>query len=509
MLPLAQLKSFAKTAAATLARQRDLSDFEIYCSSGEELITRLNYTSDIACRGVEEVKSSAADGFALRVVFRRDPHQSASAFEAGDLSLESLRRAVERARRSPVLDPHFPGLPGGDCTLHLAPLGANALVGVRDQIVVEAAWAILRRALKSFARSKPAGLTAAGLIIGGDITLVRDRIVIGSSRFSDIRIDQSAHFSSSVTAIIEALDAKGSASALGGSLDALRRVGVLGSQAVERAVKLKGGRRMPSGDYRVMLGPQPVAEILNNMVVPSLTAGAFFTASSAYQGRFGAPVMDSRLSLSDDPQTQVGALRRRITCEGLAARRVDLIRNGRLVGLLSNFYDARRLAADDERREKLGPESADEIEIPPLAGYRIGDGNGRRFDAHPMTAASNVVMRGRGGISERAMLRELGDGIYVGRVWYTYPINGQRAGDFTCTVTGDSYLVEGGVPVAPLMPNCLRINGAIEQVFGRVAAVGSRLGAVPIWGSSEAYYVPALVVESLPLSAIEHGIDSD
>jgi len=510
MLTLNNLKSFAKTAAAMLSRQRDLSAFEVYCSSGEELIARLNYTSDIASRGVEEVKSSAADGFAIRVAFQRDPHQNASACEAGDFSLDSLRRALERARRSAAIDPHFPGLPDGAPALRLAPAPANSLIGARDSGVVEASWAILRGALESFARRKPAGLAPPGappgLIIGGDITMLRDRIALAASHFADIRTDQSAHFSASVTAIVEALDAKGTATALGASLDELRRLRSLGRQAVERALKLKDGRRLPGGDYRVMLGPQPVAEILNNLVVPSLTAGAFYSASSAYQGRFGAPVMDSRLSLSDDPQARAAALRRRITCEGLPARRIDLIRNGRLVGLLSNFYDARRLAADSDLRDKLGSEAADGIEFPPLAGYRIGDSGGRRFDSHPVTAASNVLMSGRGGIGERAMLQALGDGIYVGRVWYTYPINGQRAGDFTCTITGDSYLVKDGVAVAPLLPNCLRINAAIDQVFRHVVAIGNRRVAVPIWGSAEAYYAPALVVESLPLSAIEHGV---
>lgn len=505
MLTLADLKSFAKAAAATLSRQRDLADFEVYCSTGEELIARLNYTSDIACRGLEEVKSSAADGFAIRIVLRRNSRESATAYEAGDLSLEALSRALERARRAAVFDPHFPGLPDGPKAVGLPPPRAGDLMSAPDNAIVEAAWAIIRRALETFARRKPAGLTLPGLILGGDVTILRDRIALAGSRFADIRTDQSAHFSASVTAIVEALEAKGSATALGSSLEELRRLSALGSQAVERALKLKGGERLPGGRYRVMLGPQPVAEILNNMVIPSLTAGAFYAASSAYHGRFGAPVMDPRLSIADDPQAEPGAVRRRITCEGLPVRRVELIRDGRLVGLLSNFYDARRLAATDSRRENLGPGAADGIEIAPVSGYRLGEGGGRRFDAHPGTAASNVLMRGRGGIGERAMLKALGDGIYVGRVWYTYPINGQRAGDFTCTVTGDSYLVKDGKPVLPLVPNCLRINAALDQVFRQVVAIGNRRLAVPIWGSSEAYYVPALVIDALPLSAIEHA----
>ena len=73
--------------------------------------------------------------------------------------------------------------------------------------------------------------------------------------------------------------------------------GRAGRDAVTRALALGGGERPPGGTYRVVFGPQPVAEILNYMVVPSLSTGAFHAASTAYHGRFGAQVMDARLSL--------------------------------------------------------------------------------------------------------------------------------------------------------------------------------------------------------------------
>ncbi len=100
------------------------------------------------------------------------------------------------------------------------------------------------------------------------------------------------------------------------------------------------GVRPEAKNYRVVLGPQPVAEIINYMVLGSLTTGAFHAASSAYHGKFGAEVMDTRLSLIDDPGDALAArCVRAITCEGIPAKRVDLIRDGKLVGLISNFYD--------------------------------------------------------------------------------------------------------------------------------------------------------------------------
>jgi len=111
-------------------------------------------------------------------------------------------------------------------------------------------------------------------------------------------------------------------------------------------------------------------------------------------------------------------------------------------------------------------------------------------------------MRTRGGRNERDLVRAVGDGIYVGRVWYTYPINGQRAGDFTCTVSGDSYVISGGRLSAPLAPNALRINANIEQVFANPVGVGNRTAPALVWGSPEAYYTVAVAAGEIPFSAI-------
>src|ERR1700719_2927398 len=111
MRTTADLRKFVREAAALLARESDFSAFEIYCSTTEHRVARLNFTSDIPSRGLEEFKSLNADGFALRVGMRRDPHETGSATEAGDLRLDAVRAAIQRARATTVIDPHFPGLP--------------------------------------------------------------------------------------------------------------------------------------------------------------------------------------------------------------------------------------------------------------------------------------------------------------------------------------------------------------------------------------------------------------
>ncbi|MBI3759791.1 MAG: hypothetical protein HY269_08580 [Deltaproteobacteria bacterium] len=511
MRTIADLRKFVREASALLARERYLAGFEVYCSSSEHRVARLNFTSDIPSRGVEEFKSLNADGFAIRLVMRRDPHETGSATEAGDLSLDAVRATIKRARAATVIDPHFPGLPADPSKF--APQKEQASVGdlmrAKDNAIAASAWQIVGGAISAFEKGVPLKLPHPGLIVGGDVSVIRDRIAIGTSTFADIRSDESAHFSSSVTALVESLDAKGTAAAMGSSVDEMRRAGArLGSDAVVRALKLRHGERPPAGEYRVVLGSQPVAEIINYMVLGSLTTSAFHSATSAYHGHFGARVMDERFSLADDPVPKTGPVRRRITCEGLPAARTEMIRSGRLVGLLSNFYDSHRLTTDEHRAEKLGPEAGTKLQFPVRSGYRLGESPARRYDAHPGSTGTNVIMRTRGGVGERELIAAVRDGIYIGRIWYTYPINGQRAGDFTCTVSGDSYVIRNGKIANPLAPNAFRINANIEQVFGKPLAVGKRSELAVVWGSPEAYFVPAIALEGIRLAQVG-AADSD
>jgi PmbA protein len=506
MLTLAEMKSFVREAGKLVARERDLAAFEIYCASAEHRVARLNYTSDIPSRGVEEFKALNADGFALRIVTQRDAHEIGYASCAGDLSLEAVRDALARARRSLVIDPHFPGLPQ---PLAIKPAGdarraANDLTRASDGALAAAAWKIVAGAIQEFSSHTPLELPHPGFIVGGDISIMRDRMAIGGSNFRGVMADEGAHFVSSVTTLIEALDAKGTATAVGGSRAEMRAAAErLGRDAVARAIALRHGERPPAGTYRVVFGPQPVAELLNYMVMPSLTTGAFQAASSGYHGRYGTLAMDPRLSLADDPEAKSGPVRRRITCEGLPAKRTELVHRGKIVGLLSNYYDTHRLLADEHRDEKIGTAGAGmKLAFPPHSAYRLGEGPTRRFDAHPGVTGTNVIMQARDGLDETKLIKAVGNGIYIGRVWYTYPINGQRAGDFTCTVSGDSYVIRDGKLAAPLAPNALRVNANIAQVFAQPIAVGKRARPAVVWGASEAYFAPSIAAEGIALAAV-------
>src|SRR5205823_2812580 len=180
MRSLNDLKKFAREAASVLRRDKDLAAYEVYCSSGEHKVARLNYTSDIPSRGIEELKSLDADGFSLRIVTRRDPHETGSASIAGDLSTAAVREALGRARAALILDPHFPGLPAGPPRLKESPASQDGtdLLRARDSALATAAWNIIAGASAQFDQQSPLKLAHPGLVLGGDVSLMRDRVAI-------------------------------------------------------------------------------------------------------------------------------------------------------------------------------------------------------------------------------------------------------------------------------------------------------------------------------------------
>ena len=127
-------------------------------------------------------------------------------------------------------------------------------------------------------------------------------------------------------------------------------------------------------------------------------------------------------------------------------------RPGRLVGLLSDYYSTQQMLHDPRGREKLGVDPREhQGALVPRNGFRFS-GGGRHFNKPPRIASTNIVVEGTEPQPSEELLRRVGDGLYIGRLWYTYPINGAAAGDFTGSVVADSFLIKNGRMEAPIRP---------------------------------------------------------
>jgi PmbA protein len=511
VIAAADLARAAQAALELVQAQPGVREAEAFVAANASLLARLCYTSHIPSNGVEEPKSSESRGLGLRVVFDGpDGPRLGFGSEPSDLSPRGAERALARARAAAVRDPEFVSLPRpGREARTLVDYHDSRLMALDDAGLVEAGWTIVQGALRTFLASSRlaelAGsddaLRALGLVVGGDVTIVQERVAIAATHLPGVQTDESSLITAFVTAMVERYQAKGSGWSTGTRLDHF--TDEAGVEAAQNAIAAVEGRRVRSGRYTVVLGRQPVTDLLNNLVVPGLMARAFYTSNTPFLGRLGQPVAAPRLTLYDHG-AQPGLMGSKgITCEGLATGRTDLIRDGVMVGCLSNWYESQRLLGDPALADKLGATGpAAEAALVPRNGFRFAEGGGRRFDAPPGTAASNVIVEGTNTVSRDELLRTVKDGLLIGRIWYTYPINGRRAGDFTCTVVGDSWIIQDGRPVAPLKANTVRINDNIRNILDNVIGVTKDVKGTIVWAADEVVYAPEIAVQGVRVEEI-------
>lgn len=518
MIPLSQLQRAAAEGLAFLRSQEDVEEAEVFVSSNGILLTRLNYTSHIPCNGVEEPKSIVNYGVGVQVVFRSGDGESRRigfGSEPSDISPDGVRSALEKARHGASADPEFSTLarPTGEQRT-LFDYHDPALMEIADADLTDSGWKVVNGALRVFETSEtladlagnPDRLAELGLIVSGDVTILQERMAIASSAMPEPQTDESTLIMSFITSMVEREGAKGSG--YGASTTLAGFTDEPGREAAQNAIAQIGGVRVPSGEYRVVFGRQAVMELLHYIVMPGLNTGMFYAAGSPFMGKLGQRVASEKFSLYDDGAARGLVGSKGITCEGLPTGRTDLIRDGVLVGLLSNHYESQRLQKDPKAREKLGVDPTGWASaFVPRNGFRFARGGGRHFDAQPGIHPTNVIVPGDID-GTAAMCRLVGDGLYIGRIWYTYPVNGLRAGDFTGTVVADSYVIRDGKLAEPLKPNTLRINENVHRFLNGVIGVSKEGKPTLVWAADEIVYAPEIAVESVRVDAIAEYMEN-
>ncbi len=511
MIGTAELATAVEQALAYLSAQPDIRESEVFAAANGALLARINYTSHIPCNGVEEPKSTESHGLGIQVVLDT-PAGPLLGFgsEPSDLSIDGVERALGKARRAAVADPEFVSLPHSSSEQRtLWTYHDPRLFDVRDEELVQTGWRVVQGGVRAFQTSSrlaalaagESGLRALGLILGGDVTILQERIAIATSHLPRVQTDESTLLMAAVTAMVEAHGAKGSGWWTGTRLDDFTDQAAL--DAAAGAISAVDGDRVPSGEYRVILGKQPVADLLNNIVIPACTAGSIYSQSSPFLGKLGRRVAVPQLTIYDHGAIPGFMGSKGITCEGLPTGRTDLIRDGVFVGCLSSWYESQRLLRDPKLTEKLGgAPAAARSALVPRNGFRFDAGGGRQFDSPPGVSPSNVIVEGSEPVPLTELLRSVDHGLYIGRIWYTYPINGLRAGDFTCTVIGDSYLIRDGRLAAPIKANTLRINDNISRVLGNIVGIAKDPKGTIVWAADEVAYTPEIACTAIHVEAI-------
>lgn len=117
--------------------------------------------------------------------------------------------------------------------------------------------------------------------------------------------------------------------------------GQAAADAADRATRLLGAVKPPSGRMTVVLDPFVTAQFLE-IIGSTLSGESVLKGRSLFAERVGESVGSSLLTLVDDPTDPLAFTATEADGEGLAARRNELIVDGVLQGFVHNSYTARR-----------------------------------------------------------------------------------------------------------------------------------------------------------------------
>ncbi len=168
--------------------------------------------------------------------------------------------------------------------------------------------------------------------------------------------------------------------------------------------------------------------------------------------------------------------------------RTDLITNGTLTGFLANNYYAQKF-----RNNLYHPI--------PRNGFRYST-SGRDYRDKPGIYPTNVVIEGNRETTRDSLLKQVNNGVYIGRIWYTYAINGLAMGDFTSTIIADSFSIKDGKIASPLKPNTIRINTNIKHILNNIIGITKKKRSTLVWGSREVVIAPEIAVSNVQLDNV-------
>ncbi len=220
--------------------------------------------------------------------------------------------------------------------------------------------------------------------------------------------------------------------------------------AVVRATRLLGARKPVSAQLDVVLDRRVTATLLA-VLARTLSGEEVAKGRSLFAGRLGEDVAMGAVTLADDPTDPEAFGAAPYDAEGLASRRNMLIDAGRLAGFLYDTYSA-RLAGTRSTASAV------------LAGFKSTPEVGAR--------ALSLLP---GEVGQEAVIRLVGDGLYVQGVSGVHSGVNPVSGDFSVGAVG--LLIRGGELAEPVRE--VTIASTIQRMLQHVLAVGSDVERLP------------------------------
>ena len=215
----------------------------------------------------------------------------------------------------------------------------------------------------------------------------------------------------------------------------------LASRIVKETVEQLGGEACESKNYRAVLSPDVVRNLMG-AYIGSAIAEDVQKKSSLFVGKLGQKVASSKVTVEDKPLART-IFARWFDDEGVATYNKAIIKNGVLQTYLYNLTTAAK-----ENRESTGNGSG--------AGSKVG------------TSPWYLEMK-PGKLSQEELFKEVGNGVYITDVSGLHAGLNAQSGNFSLQSTG--FLIKDGKKDRGL--DLITISGNLVKLFMDVQLVGN------------------------------------
>lgn len=243
------------------------------------------------------------------------------------------------------------------------------------------------------------------------------------------------------------------------------------SASIEKIAFKKKGKLKP-GRYTVLLEPAAVNEILEWLIYIGFGAESFIDGTSFMSGKIGKNIMSKKITIYDDGADSKG-FPVPFDFEGMAKKRLDIIKNGVAKGVAFDM-----LAAKKCRKSTTGHALIPEdIEGPFPSNVFIKEGE------HTIDEMVSMIERG----------------ILVTRFHYVNGLLDTKTASMTGMTRDGTFYIEDGKIKYPVED--MRFTESILDAFSRIEAISKERQAFPAqYSDVGASVVPALLIKEFNFS---------
>lgn len=252
----------------------------------------------------------------------------------------------------------------------------------------------------------------------------------------------------------------------------------IGSDAAQMCVNSQNPGTSPPQTTSIIFDPLAVGELLFFVFGPNFFLKTFSEKKSCFP-KIKERIAIEELNLLDDPHLPNNLGAKSFDDEGVPTRPTHYIKNGVFENLYSDSYNAAK-----EKTTSSGN------------ACRLGVPLGRSADPIPASAPHNLTISS-GDQTRDEIIKNTKNGVLVGRLWYTYPVNPIK-GDFSCTARSGIFQIKDG-NLSPIKP--VRIIHNLPILLQNISAIGNNIKTVLPWAGMPVT-CPTIRVDGITVASI-------